>query len=172
MSFIHLNISRDESITMSLIRGQIMYHRVIDPCFNECILLFLTKKHVIIMINFILTDLHVVIYTSVVLRGKVIWLVVVLNRLVAEVFVIKVWILHNQEELELSCNSEYLIFLGAFLGFVILSIQKFLITLTSSNLNEFSTLSGIAALNLIIKILRTKVWVTDSEIVVGVISNS
>jgi len=69
MGVIHLYINTNESISVAFVRWEILNNWVINPGFYIVILLFRAKYHAIIMSYVIFTYLHVIIHTSVVLRG-------------------------------------------------------------------------------------------------------
>ena len=69
LGIVHLNVGTDKCIEISLVRGQVLYHWVINFGLDIVIEFLLVEKHIIIVLYLVLTDLHVIVYTSVVLRS-------------------------------------------------------------------------------------------------------
>ena len=95
LGIVHLNVGTDKCIEISFVGGQVLDHWVINFGLDIVIEVLKVEKHTVIVLYFVLTDLHVIVYTSVELRSKVIGLVILLNRCGPKMSVFKVRILYN-----------------------------------------------------------------------------
>ena len=71
-----MNINTDECIEISFVGIQVLDHWVINFRLDILIIGLQVEKHIVILLNLVLTDLHVIVDTSIKLRSQVIGLVV------------------------------------------------------------------------------------------------